>query len=124
MLLMFFGISIGSFRVGGGILLLLMAISMMHARLSNVKQTPEEAIDKGAPNRRSCWIRNRNGYNRRNRLFRGQLESGGGLSRSPRNPFPCIFANSSNPERRRSDPSIPDIPVLRKPRKGGKDEDS
>lgn len=46
MLLKFFGISIGSFRVGGGILLLLMAISMMHARLSNVKQTPEEAIDK------------------------------------------------------------------------------
>lgn len=46
MLLKFFGISIGSFRVGGGILLLLMAISMMHARLSNVKQTPEEAMDK------------------------------------------------------------------------------
>ncbi|RJP94663.1 MAG: YchE family NAAT transporter [Desulfobacteraceae bacterium] len=46
LLLKFFGISIGSFRVGGGILLLLMAISMMHARLSNVKQTPEEAIDK------------------------------------------------------------------------------
>jgi multiple antibiotic resistance protein len=38
----FFGISIASFRVGGGILLLLMAISMMQARHSHGKHTPEE----------------------------------------------------------------------------------
>jgi len=45
-ILKFFGISIASFRVGGGILLLLMAIAMMHARMSSVKHTPEEAADK------------------------------------------------------------------------------
>ncbi|MCX8026598.1 MAG: YchE family NAAT transporter [Thermodesulfovibrionales bacterium] len=41
-LLMFFGISIASFRVGGGILLLLMSISMMQARQPRMKHTPEE----------------------------------------------------------------------------------
>ncbi|PKM44440.1 MAG: amino acid transporter [Gammaproteobacteria bacterium HGW-Gammaproteobacteria-1] len=41
----FFGITIASFRVGGGILILLIAISMMHARLSPAKQTDEEAQD-------------------------------------------------------------------------------
>ena len=44
-ILAFFGISIASFRVGGGILILLMAISMLHARMSPVKQTSEEAAD-------------------------------------------------------------------------------
>src|SRR5690606_38467334 len=44
-LLNFFGISIASFRVGGGILLMLMAISMMQARQSRSRQTPEEAIE-------------------------------------------------------------------------------
>lgn len=44
-ILRFFGISVGSFRVGGGILILLMAISMLHAKVSNVKQTKEEALD-------------------------------------------------------------------------------
>ncbi len=39
----FFGISIASFQVGGGILLLLIAISMMHARQSGARQTVEEA---------------------------------------------------------------------------------
>jgi multiple antibiotic resistance protein len=39
----FFGISIHSFRVGGGILLLLMSVSMLHARLSPIVQTKEEA---------------------------------------------------------------------------------
>lgn len=38
----FFGISIPSFQVGGGILLLLMAVSMLHARQSGARQTPEE----------------------------------------------------------------------------------
>ena len=42
-LLEFFGITIYSFSVGGGILLLLMAISMLEARLSPVSHTPEEA---------------------------------------------------------------------------------
>lgn len=39
----FFGISIPSFQTGGGILLLLMAISMMHAKQSGIRQTEEEA---------------------------------------------------------------------------------
>jgi len=42
-LLQFFGISIPSFRIGGGILILLMAISMMHARRSEVRHTKAEA---------------------------------------------------------------------------------
>lgn len=41
-ILTFFGISIPSFQVGGGILLLLMAISMMHGKPSGARQTPEE----------------------------------------------------------------------------------
>ncbi len=44
-ILRFFGITVGSFRVGGGILILLMAISMLHAKISNVRQTKEEEID-------------------------------------------------------------------------------
>ena len=50
-MLAFFGISIASFQVGGGVLLLLMAISMMHAKESAARQTPEEAqaaIDREA----------------------------------------------------------------------------
>ena len=43
--LSFFGITVSSFRVGGGIILLLMAISMMHAHMSPVKHTEEEAQD-------------------------------------------------------------------------------
>ncbi len=42
-ILSFFGISISSFRVGGGILILLMAISMLHAKTSHAKHTPDEA---------------------------------------------------------------------------------
>lgn len=48
-LLAFFGITIASFKVGGAILILLLAISMMHASPTGEKQTPEEAkeaIDK------------------------------------------------------------------------------
>lgn len=44
-LLKFFGISIASFRVGGGILILLMGISMLHAKMSPAKHTDEEAED-------------------------------------------------------------------------------
>jgi multiple antibiotic resistance protein len=40
-----FGISIASFRVGGGILLLLMAIAMLQALPSRVQQAPEEATE-------------------------------------------------------------------------------
>jgi multiple antibiotic resistance protein len=39
----FFGVSIASFKVGGGILLLLMAVAMMQAKHAQSKQTPEEA---------------------------------------------------------------------------------
>src|SRR5688572_1536924 len=42
-LLTLFGISIASFKVGGAILILLLAISMMHGEKSGEKQTPEEA---------------------------------------------------------------------------------
>jgi multiple antibiotic resistance protein len=42
-LLAFFGITIASFKVGGAILILLLAISMMHATPTGEKQTPEEA---------------------------------------------------------------------------------
>jgi multiple antibiotic resistance protein len=42
-LLNFFGVSIASFRVGGGILLMLMSIAMMQAKHTQSKQTPEEA---------------------------------------------------------------------------------
>ena len=41
--LVFFGIGIPAFRAGGGLLILLMAISMMHAKRSHAKQTPSEA---------------------------------------------------------------------------------
>lgn len=41
-LLGFFGIGIPSFQVGGGILLLLMAVSMLQARHGFVRQNPEE----------------------------------------------------------------------------------
>ncbi|MDA3833871.1 MAG: YchE family NAAT transporter [Spirochaetales bacterium] len=44
-ILRFFGISVGSFRVGGGILILLMAISMLQARMSHVKQTEVKGLD-------------------------------------------------------------------------------
>ncbi|MDH4231063.1 MAG: YchE family NAAT transporter [Nitrospirota bacterium] len=42
-LLDFFGVSIASFKVGGGILLLLMSIAMMQAKHTESKHTPEEA---------------------------------------------------------------------------------
>jgi multiple antibiotic resistance protein len=47
LLLNFFGISIASFKVGGGILLLLMSIAMMQAKYTQSKQTPEEAEEAG-----------------------------------------------------------------------------
>jgi MarC family membrane protein len=44
-LLRFFGISLASFRVGGGILILMMAIAMMHARQGGARHTSEEAAE-------------------------------------------------------------------------------
>jgi len=41
-LLNFFGIGIPSFRTSGGLLILLMAIAMMHAKQSHAKRSPEE----------------------------------------------------------------------------------
>jgi len=38
-----FGISIDSFRVGGGLLILLMAVSMMHAKMSGAQHTDKES---------------------------------------------------------------------------------
>lgn len=43
LVLHFFGISMASFRVAGGILILLMSLSMLQAKVSPAKQTPEEA---------------------------------------------------------------------------------
>jgi multiple antibiotic resistance protein len=42
LLLKFFGITIDSFRVGGGILLLIISISMLHGKTSATKHTREE----------------------------------------------------------------------------------
>ena len=44
-LLDFFGISIPSFLVGGGVLLLMLAVSMLQAKESWIRQTPEEALE-------------------------------------------------------------------------------
>lgn len=41
----FFGISLAAFMVGGGILLLLHAISMLQVQGTRLRQTPEEAIE-------------------------------------------------------------------------------
>ncbi|HEY1997427.1 YchE family NAAT transporter [Paraburkholderia sp.] len=38
----FFGISVGSLQVGGGIIMLLMAINMLNAQIGNSRSTPEE----------------------------------------------------------------------------------
>jgi multiple antibiotic resistance protein len=44
-LLTFFGITVDSFRTAGGIIILLMAISMVHGQISRAKQTAGEAKD-------------------------------------------------------------------------------
>jgi multiple antibiotic resistance protein len=51
-----FGISIHSFRVGGGILLLLMSVSMLHARLSPIVQTKEEADESKDKDKESIAV--------------------------------------------------------------------
>jgi len=47
-LLSFFGVSLPSFRVGGGILILLMAIAMLQASPRRTHRTPEEAEEAAA----------------------------------------------------------------------------
>ncbi len=42
-ILNFFGIGIPAFRTGGGLLILLMAMAMLHAKQSHTRQAPEEA---------------------------------------------------------------------------------
>ncbi len=44
-ILKFFGISLASFRVGGGILILFMAIAMLHAKRTGAKQSREESVE-------------------------------------------------------------------------------
>ena len=39
-----FGIGIPAFRAGGGILIILMALAMLHAKTSSAKQTPDELV--------------------------------------------------------------------------------
>lgn len=40
-----FGIGVPSFQVGGGVLILLMAIAMLHAKMSGARHTDEEAAE-------------------------------------------------------------------------------
>jgi multiple antibiotic resistance protein len=47
LILKFFGITIDAFRVGGGILLMILSISMLHARTSATKQSAEEMEESG-----------------------------------------------------------------------------
>lgn len=47
-ILNFFGISIDSFRVGGGLLIMLMAVSMMHAKMSGARHTDTENAEAQA----------------------------------------------------------------------------
>ncbi len=44
-LLKLLGIRLASFQVGGGILILLLALSMINAKVSPAKQTPEEEVE-------------------------------------------------------------------------------
>lgn len=57
-LLRFFGISVASLRVAGGLLILGMAWSMLQARMSPAKQTPEEAREakEEAPERPNLGV--------------------------------------------------------------------
>lgn len=45
LVLAFFGITMASFRVGGGVLVMLIAISMLYARESQARQTVDEAVE-------------------------------------------------------------------------------
>lgn len=47
LILLLLGISLDSFRVGGGIVLLLMAVSMLQAEVGPMRHKPEEAAEAG-----------------------------------------------------------------------------
>ena len=47
LVLKFFGISLPSFMIGGGLLLILLAVSMLQARETGMRQTPDEALEAG-----------------------------------------------------------------------------
>ena len=53
-LLGFFGISVPSLRVAGGLVILALAWSMLHARVSETKQTPEEVEEMEHPEQRGA----------------------------------------------------------------------
>jgi multiple antibiotic resistance protein len=44
----FFGVSVEAFEVGGGVIMLLMAVSMINAQVGGTKHTPEESIEAEA----------------------------------------------------------------------------
>ncbi len=46
----FFGISVGSLEVGGGIIMLLMAVNMLNAQIGNTRATPEERDEAESKN--------------------------------------------------------------------------
>jgi multiple antibiotic resistance protein len=46
----FFGISVGSLEVGGGIIMLLMAINMLNAQIGHTRSTPEERDEAESKN--------------------------------------------------------------------------
>ena len=53
-LLRFFGIGLPSFRVGGGILIMMMAIAMLRGYPGETRHTPEERIDAEEQCRAAC----------------------------------------------------------------------
>ena len=55
-LLKIFGISMGSFRIAGGVLIFLMSLSMLQAKVSPAKQTPEEAKSLEAQTRENIAV--------------------------------------------------------------------
>lgn len=55
-LLRFFGISVASLRVAGGLVIFGMAWSMLQARISAAKQTPEEAAEASADETRAIAV--------------------------------------------------------------------
>src|SRR3984957_21152086 len=50
-IIQFFGISVGSLEVGGGVIMLLMAINMLNAQVGNTRATAEEKTEAEFKNR-------------------------------------------------------------------------
>lgn len=55
-ILNFFGITVSSFKVAGGLIILLMAIAMVHGQVSGVKHTQQESQDAAAAAQESLAI--------------------------------------------------------------------